>query len=56
MGLHRIAILRFAASLELRSEHPIGAALRRARTGAGRFALGEVDGFQSLPGFGAQAR
>src|SRR5262245_19151157 len=48
-------ILRLAASLETRSEHPIGAAivaLARER----RISLGDVTFFQSLPGFGAQAR
>jgi Cd2+/Zn2+-exporting ATPase len=48
-------ILQLAASLETRSEHPIGAAivaLARER----HIALGDVTFFQSLPGFGAQAQ
>jgi len=54
-GLHPDRILRLAASLELRSEHPIGAAIV-AHARERQIALGEVDGFESLPGFGAQAR
>jgi Cd2+/Zn2+-exporting ATPase len=47
-------LLQLAASLELRSEHPIGAAIvARARQDGVAFA--RVDGFQSLPGLGAEA-
>jgi Cd2+/Zn2+-exporting ATPase len=47
-------VLQLAASLELRSEHPIGAAIvARAREDGVAFA--PVDGFQALPGLGAEA-
>jgi Zn2+/Cd2+-exporting ATPase len=47
-------ILQLAASLELRSEHPIGAAIvSRAREE--NIALSPVEQFQSLPGLGAEA-
>jgi Zn2+/Cd2+-exporting ATPase len=47
-------ILQLAASLEARSEHPIGAAiLERAREQD--IALSAVEQFQSLPGLGAEA-
>src|SRR5262249_19400240 len=47
-------LLQLAASVELRSEHPIGAAIvARAREEGVAFA--PVDGFQSLPGLGAEA-
>jgi Zn2+/Cd2+-exporting ATPase len=54
-GMQPDRILELAASLELRSEHPIGAAIV-AHARERRIAFGDVDGFQSLPGFGAQAR
>ena len=47
-------ILQLAASLELRSEHPIGAAIV-ARARARDIALLPVEQFQSLPGLGAEA-
>ena len=47
-------ILQLAASLELRSEHPIGAAIV-ARAREDGVALAPVDGFQALPGLGAEA-
>jgi Cd2+/Zn2+-exporting ATPase len=46
-------ILQIAASLELRSEHPIGSAIV-AHARAQRIALAPVDRFQSLPGLGAE--
>jgi Cd2+/Zn2+-exporting ATPase len=54
-GVHPDRILRLAASLELRSEHPIGAAIV-AHARERQIAFGEVEAFQSLPGFGARAR
>ena len=48
-------ILRLAASLEQRSEHPIGRAIVR-RAEAEQIALNAVEGFQALPGRGAEAR
>ena len=47
-------LLQLAASLETRSEHPIGAAIV-AHARAEGVALATVDGFQSLPGLGAEA-
>jgi Cd2+/Zn2+-exporting ATPase len=54
-GVHPDRILRLAASLELRSEHPIGAAIV-AHARERQVALADADGFQSLPGFGAEGR
>ena len=46
-------VLRLAASLESRSEHPIGQAIvEQARTQ--RLAVASVAGFQALPGMGAE--
>ncbi len=50
----RIDILRAAASLEQRSEHPIGRAIVE-RASAERVALAPVDRFHALPGRGAEA-
>ena len=47
-------ILQLAASLELRSEHPIGTAIV-ARAREQDLALSSVEQFQSLPGLGAEA-
>jgi Cd2+/Zn2+-exporting ATPase len=47
-------ILRLAASLEQRSEHPIGAAIL-AHAREQQIALSVVHEFQSLPGLGAEA-
>jgi Cd2+/Zn2+-exporting ATPase len=47
-------ILQLAASLEIRSEHPIGTAIV-AHARAQHIALAPVENFQSLPGLGAQA-
>ena len=50
-----IDILRTAAALESRSEHPIGEAIvRRAASEGVAPPIG--DGFQALPGLGAEAR
>ena len=47
-------ILQLAASLEARSEHPIGTAIV-ARAREQEIALSPVDQFQALPGLGAEA-
>ena len=47
-------ILQLAASLEVRSEHPIAAAIVSRARGQ-QIALAPVERFQSLPGLGAQA-
>src|SRR5262245_52022543 len=47
-------LLQLAASLELRSEHPIGAAIV-ARAREDGVPLSPVEHFQSLPGLGAEA-
>jgi Zn2+/Cd2+-exporting ATPase len=54
-GASADAVLGLAASLELRSEHPIGRAIVR-RAEADGIALAAGDSFQALPGRGAQAR
>jgi len=48
-------ILGLAASLETRSEHPIGRAIIHRARGDGIF-VGAVDDFTALPGCGAQGR
>ena len=48
-------VLSLAASLEARSEHPIGRAIVRRAEAAG-IAARPAEGFQSLPGRGAEAR
>ncbi len=53
-GLQAEQILKLAASLEQRSEHPIGRAIV-AHAAAERIPLEPVHTFESLPGFGAQA-
>src|SRR5439155_8658922 len=47
-------ILQLAASLEVRSEHPIGTAIV-ARAREQQIALSPVEQFQALPGLGAEA-
>jgi Cd2+/Zn2+-exporting ATPase len=54
-GASADAVLGLAASLELRSEHPIGRAIVR-RAEADGIALAAGDSFQALPGRGAEAR
>ena len=49
------AVLTLAASLELRSEHPIGRAIVRRAEDEGMPLL-SADAFQALPGRGAEAR
>jgi Cd2+/Zn2+-exporting ATPase len=50
----RADVLKLAASVEGRSEHPIGRAIRAAARGEG-VALTPCDGYQALPGRGASA-
>jgi Cd2+/Zn2+-exporting ATPase len=52
-GLGTPDVLRLAASLELRSEHPIGRAIV-ARAHREQLALAGAEGFQALPGLGAE--
>jgi Cd2+/Zn2+-exporting ATPase len=54
-GASAETVLGLAASLELRSEHPIGRAIVR-RAEADGIALAAGDAFQALPGRGAEAR
>jgi Cd2+/Zn2+-exporting ATPase len=54
-GADALEVLRVAASLETRSEHPIGRAVVAHALDRGIVPI-SVDGFQSLPGRGAQAR
>jgi Cd2+/Zn2+-exporting ATPase len=54
-GASRDAVLGLAASLELRSEHPIAYAIVR-RAEAEGLSPAPGDGFQALPGRGAEAR
>jgi Cd2+/Zn2+-exporting ATPase len=53
-GVVPARILQLAASLEARSEHPIGAAIL-ARAREQQIALSPVEQFQALPGLGAEA-
>jgi Cd2+/Zn2+-exporting ATPase len=55
-GLDRQDLLTIAAALEARSEHPIGAAIRRAATEAGIEDSNSISEFEALPGRGARAR
>jgi Zn2+/Cd2+-exporting ATPase len=52
-GLGAPDVLRLAASLELRSEHPVGRAIV-ARAHNDQLALAGAEGFQALPGLGAE--
>ena len=54
-GVDASEVLRFAASLEMRSEHPIGQAIVAHATALGVRGMA-VEGFQALPGRGAEAR
>ena len=54
-GLPPPEVLRLAASLESRSEHPIGRAIVGHAIDE-RLALGGAEGFQALPGLGAEGR
>jgi P-type Cu+ transporter len=51
IGVGEDELLRFAASLEQSSEHPLAAAIVRAATESG-IALLPVDGFEAIPGKG----
>ena len=53
-GMPAPALLQLAASLESRSEHPIGAAIV-GQAHEERLALSPAEGFQALPGLGAEA-
>jgi heavy metal translocating P-type ATPase len=50
-GFGETEVLRLVASLEARSEHPIGAAIVEAARGRG-LSLVEAEGFEAEPGFG----
>ncbi|GIV58687.1 MAG: copper-translocating P-type ATPase [Rhodothermaceae bacterium] len=54
-GFDEAALLRLAASLEQRSEHPVARALVEAATARG-LTLAEPDGFEAVPGFGVSGR
>jgi Zn2+/Cd2+-exporting ATPase len=54
-GAERSEVLRFAASLETRSEHPIGRAIVAHAASLGIEPVA-VEAFQALPGRGAEAR
>ena len=54
-GIDGAEVVRLAASLEMRSEHPIGRAIVEHATRAGIKPV-SVDAFQALPGRGAEAR
>jgi Cd2+/Zn2+-exporting ATPase len=54
-GVPADRVLQLAASVETLSEHPIGAAIV-AHARERRLPLVSVDGFQALPGLGAEAR
>jgi len=54
-GVDASELLRFAASLEMRSEHPIGRAIVSHAASLG-IQPGAVEAFQALPGRGAEAR
>ena len=54
-AVEAIEVLRIAASLEVRSEHPIGRAIVAHAAASGLQPLA-VEAFQSLPGRGAEAR
>jgi Cd2+/Zn2+-exporting ATPase len=53
-GATTLEVLRVAASLETRSEHPIGRAIVEHAL-ASNLTLTAVDGFRALPGLGAEA-
>lgn len=54
---HEADLLRLAAALESRSEHPIAEAIRRRAQSAGVDPDGPaIDAFEALPGLGARAR
>lgn len=54
-GVARTEVLRLAASLEMRSEHPIGRAIVAYAASAGITPV-SVDAFQALPGRGAEGQ
>jgi Cd2+/Zn2+-exporting ATPase len=54
-GIEAFNVLRFAAALEMRSEHPIGQAIVAHAASMG-LRPAAVEGFQALPGRGAEGR
>ena len=54
-GIEAFEVLRFAAALEMRSEHPIGQAIVAHAASMG-LRPAAVEGFQALPGRGAEGR
>jgi Cd2+/Zn2+-exporting ATPase len=54
-GVDPAEVLRLAASLEMRSEHPIGKAIVAYAVGAGITPV-SVDAFQAIPGRGAEGQ
>jgi Cd2+/Zn2+-exporting ATPase len=54
-GVEPFEVLRFAAALEIRSEHPIGQAIVAHAASMGVRPVA-VEGFQALPGRGAEGR
>lgn len=54
-GFSADEVLRLAAAVERRSEHPIATAIVEAADGKGLAAASAL-GFEAIPGFGAQAR
>ena len=55
VGVDPLEVVKLAASLEMRSEHPIGRAIVAYATDSGIRPV-SVDAFQALPGRGAEAR
>ncbi len=55
-GLDEQRLLAIAAALETRSQHPIGAAIRRAAAEAGVDSTNSIEEFEALSGRGARAR
>jgi Cu+-exporting ATPase len=54
-GFIEAEVLRLAAAVEARSEHPIAEAIVAAARGRG-LNIADADGFEAVPGFGARAR
>jgi Cu+-exporting ATPase len=54
-GFREDEVLRLVASLESRSEHPVGAAIVAAAAARGIASLHEPAGFEAEPGFGVRA-
>ncbi len=54
-GFARAQVLRLAASVEARAEHPVADAIVRAAEAEG-LAASDVDGFEAMPGYGVRAQ